>query len=121
MAYKMKGSPMQRNFGIGSPLKQPEQEQKLTRKQRKAKKLEQKTYNRMLDELNVTQSDTLVSGTSKSHSLANMIASSNYRKAFYDPKKGGSQTITNTPTSGQQTVYNRKTGQYTTYVKGPKP
>ena len=27
MAFKMKGSPMQRNFGIGGPLKKEEEEQ----------------------------------------------------------------------------------------------
>ena len=37
MAYKMKGSPMQRNFGIGSPMKQDKlgAKEKLTKKPKK--------------------------------------------------------------------------------------
>ena len=76
MAYKMKGSPMQRNFGIGSPLRQ-----ELTKKQKKAKKKEQKMYNQMLEDLNVSASDTLIKGSSSDQSLAKKKALANYRAA----------------------------------------
>ena len=102
--------------GFGSPL-----EQKLTRKEKKHKKRMQKDYDRVSRELNVTPSDTLVSGTSKSQSLANMMASSNYRRAHYDFDKGGEQSPRLNPETGQQTVQNRKTKKYTTYIKGKNP
>ena len=110
--FKMKGFS---GFG-NSPLKQ-----ELTRKQKKAKKLKEKTYNRMLDELNVSPSDTLVSGTSVDMGMSKRKASSNYRRAHYDFDKGGEQSIRPNPEEDEQTMYNRKTKQYTTYVKGKNP
>ena len=110
--FKMNGFS---GFG-NSPLKQ-----ELTRKQKKAKKLEQKTYNKMLDELNVGASDTLVSGTSVDMGMSKRKASFNYKRAHYDFEKGGEQSIRPNPETGEQTMYNRKTKKYTTYVKGKNP
>ena len=110
MSYSMKGSPMQRNFGIGSPLRQ-----ELTKKQKRTKKKEQKMYNQMLDELNVTPSDTLVTGSSRDQGTAKKEAVANYKAAhpIDSPRIN--------PIADESFTFNKKTGKYTAYVKGVKP
>ena len=77
-------------------------------KKDKSKK-EVKQYNKMLNKLNVSESDTLVSGSSKDRATAIKIANKNLYAANPEARK-----------KDQATTYNRKKGTYTTYVVGPK-
>ena len=104
--FKMNGFS---GFG-NSPLKQ-----ELTKKQKRAKKKEQKMYNQMLEDLNVGTSDTLVTGSSIDQVTAKKKALANYRAAHpIDSKRIN-------PITDEDYTLNRKTGKYTAYIKGPKP
>tara|TARA_R100001530_G_C4221261_1_gene130027 strand:- start:241 stop:567 length:327 start_codon:yes stop_codon:yes gene_type:complete len=103
--FKMKGF-----SGFGSPLKQ-----ELTRKQKKAQKKEQKMYNQMLEDLNVSASDTLVTGSSVDQATAKKKALANYRAAH----SIDSPRIN--PITDEDYAYDRKTKKYTAYVKGKNP
>ena len=106
MSYKMKGFS---GFG-NSPLRQ-----ELTRKQKKAQKKKEKEYNRMLEDLNVSASDTLVTGSSIDQGTAKKEALANYRAAhpIDSPRIN--------PITDESFTFNKKTGKWTAYVKGKNP
>ena len=72
-------------------------------------KKEVRQYKKMLNKLNVSESDTLVSGSSVDH--ATSIKKANINLSAANPKARKKDQITK---------YNKKTGKYTTYVVGPK-
>ena len=68
-----------------------------------------KEYKKMMKKLNVSESDTLVSGSSIDHATSVKKANANLRAA--NPRAQKKNT---------KTTYNKKTGKYTSYVVGPK-
>ena len=93
MTYKLKHK--NSAFPFKSPLKQDE--------------LSPRQYEKLLNKMGGSTSDTLVVGRSMDQNIANKKANLNYKQA--NPKGHTSDSLTK---------YNRKTDQYTTYKVGTK-
>ena len=60
MAYTMKGSPMQRNFGIGSPVKQKKTKEEMSNKEIKEAVARQNEKLKITDELRYNKNKSLI-------------------------------------------------------------
>ena len=129
MAYKMKGSPMQRNFGIGSPIKQEKTAKAKTHMAIDFNLENKKAQNQKLAKVNKKPTSRLGRATKAFKDTSKQLAEGGKKILKKGGKFLGSKTLgvvgmlgatsatatqpgTGTHGGKKQTTYNPKTGKY---------